>query len=254
MKFLRYRQDGRICEGVLSGETIQPISGSFFGDFQLLDEQISLAEVEILPPCQPGKILCVGLNYRDHAQEIGLDLPKWPVIFTKAPTSVIGTGEGIVYPEYFVTKLDYEGELAVVIKKTAKNVSESDALDFCLGFTCANDVTARNLQPKDGQWVVAKSFDTFLPLGPVIATDLDAGNLDIVCRLNGEIRQSSNTRHLIFPVPYLVSYLSKVMTLLPGDVIITGTPAGIGPMQPGDLVTVSISGIGDLTNPVVSAG
>jgi len=251
MRYVRFVQAERIREGVLEGEVIRPLSGSMFGDFSLLAEKIPLGTVRLLAPCQPGKILCVGLNYRDHAEEFGLPLPKWPVIFTKAPTTVVGPGENIVYPAHFVTRLDYEAELAVVIRKVTKNVSESEAAGCILGYTCANDVTARNLQPKEGQWAVAKSFDTFLPLGPAIVAPLDPGGLEISCLLNGELKQGSNTQNLIFDVPYLVSYLSKVMTLLPGDVIITGTPSGVGPMVPGDEVTVAIQGIGELTNRVV---
>jgi len=182
-----------------------------------------------------------------------LPIPKWPVFFMKPTTTVIGPGANIIYPGYFVTRVDYEAELAVVMKRRAKNVKETEALDYILGYTCANDVTARNLQPKDGQWTIAKSFDTFLPLGPAIVPDVSPDNLDISCLVNGLVKQSSNTRNFIFTVPFLVSYLSKIMTLLPGDVIITGTPSGISPIIPGDQVTVSIKGVGDLINPVIGS-
>lgn len=253
MYFVRFEKSDKIYEGILSGDTVQPLEGSFFGDYRVLPQRFQRSEVKLLAPCLPSKILCVGLNYRDHAEEVGLPIPQWPVIFSKGPNCVIGPEEAIIYPSFFVKRLDYEAELAVVIKKTAKNVSEEEATSYVLGYTCANDVTARNLQPKEGQWTISKSFDTFLPLGPAIVSGISPDALAVSCRVNGVLKQSSNTRHFIFSVPYLVSYLSKVMTLFPGDVIITGTPAGISPIVPGDAVTVSIEGIGDLENRVVQA-
>ncbi|MGI6629139.1 MAG: fumarylacetoacetate hydrolase family protein [Bacillota bacterium] len=250
MKFVRVKKDAEIIYGILKGDRVFPIKGSWYHDFIIQEESFKLSDVKILSPCEPSKIVCVGLNYADHAREVGLAIPKWPVIFMKPSTSVIGPNEDIIYPDYFVNRLDYEAELAVVIKKSAKNVSEEDALDYVFGYTCGNDVTARNLQPKDGQWIVAKSFDTFMPLGPVIVSDLPWDNLNISCTLNGVVKQKSHTKNLIFGVPYLISYLSKIMTLLPGDVIITGTPSGISSMVPGDEVEVTIEGIGTLKNKV----
>ncbi|MGI6713062.1 MAG: fumarylacetoacetate hydrolase family protein [Bacillota bacterium] len=251
MKIVRFIHDNIVSYGVLSHNTIRLIEGSIYEDYQELPVEFNLDQIKLLSPCEPSKIICIGLNYRDHALEVGLPIPKWPVIFMKPSTAVIGPEQNIIYPTYFVNRVDYEAELGVVIKKKAKNVDEEDALNYVLGYTCANDVTARNLQPKEGQWTAAKSFDTFMPLGPVIATDISPHNLNITCTVNGEIKQKSNTSNFIFPVPYLVSYISKIMTLLPGDVIITGTPSGISPVHSGDIITISIDGIGDLTNKIV---
>lgn len=200
----------------------------------------------------PSKIIAVGLNYKDHAKELGMDLPDEPVLFMKAPTSVIQPGEKIIYP--LQTKnLHYEAELAVVIGKKCRNVTANEAKEYIRGFTCANDVTARDLQKKDGQWTRAKSFDTFCPLGPQLVKNIDPNQLEIKLYLNGKLKQSSNTSNMIFKVEELVSFVSQIMTLLPGDVILTGTPPGVGPMQVGDVVEVEIEGIGKLNNQVVSA-
>ena len=195
--------------------------------------------------------MAVGLNYRDHAEEVKLEIPKEPVLFLKPPTSAIGPGEGIVYPK-MSKRLDYEGELAIVIGKQAKAVPEEKAKEYILGYSCLNDVTARDLQPKTGQWTLSKSFDTFAPIGPWIVTDIDPHQLEISTYLNGERKQHSNTRNLIFSPEKLVSFISEVMTLLPGDVIATGTPSGIGRMAVGDKVEVVIEGIGTLVNVVVA--
>lgn len=225
------------------------ISGNSIVTFGIAFNSFEMNKVKLLSPCRPTKAVCVGLNYSDHIDEMGDKRPEEPTLFLKPSSAVIGPDDYIVLPE-MSTRVDYEGELAVVIKDTAKNVSEKDALSYVLGYTIANDVTARDLQAKDGQWTRAKSFDTFLPLGPWIETDLDPSNLDITTYVNGEIRQKSNTKHLIFNVPKLVSFISHVMTLNPGDVILTGTPAGVGPLKSGDVVTIEIEGIGKLTNRV----
>lgn len=195
------------------------------------------------------KALCVGLNYRDHAEEFGLPVPQEPVIFMKPSTAVIGPGDSIIKPSC-CSLLDEEAELAIVIKRKCKNISIEEAGEYIFGYCCANDVTARDLQPKNGQWTIAKGFDTFLPLGPFISDEVDPSSLDIECRLNGRTVQKSNTRNLIFPVPYLVSYLSKCMTLHAGDVILTGTPSGTNHMNNGDVVEVEIEGLGVLRNTV----
>lgn len=195
----------------------------------------------------PSKIVAVGLNYRDHAAEMKEALPDRPLLFLKPSTAVIEHGEPIIYPAS-TSELHYEGELAVIIKTRARHVTAADAPLFILGYACANDVTARDLQRLDGQWTRAKSFDTFCPLGPRIVKDIDPGHLDITTRVNGVVKQHSNTSNLIFDVPALLSYISSVMTLLPGDVIITGTPHGVGPLQAGDEVEVEIEGIGILKN------
>jgi 2-keto-4-pentenoate hydratase/2-oxohepta-3-ene-1,7-dioic acid hydratase in catechol pathway len=199
---------------------------------------------------KPSKIIAVGLNYRDHAEELKMSIPKTPIIFLKPPTSVIGDGENIIYPPQ-VGELHYEGELAVVIGKKGKNIKVEDAGKYIKGFTCANDVTARDQQRADGQWTRAKSYDTFCPLGPTLVKKIDPNRLSIKLYLNGEVKQSSNTSNMIFKVEELVSFISGIMTLFPGDIIITGTPPGVGEMKRGDMVEVEIEGIGRLKNRVV---
>lgn len=197
----------------------------------------------------PSKIIAVGLNYTDHAKELNMKLPKEPLIFMKPSTSVIRHLEKIVYPKG-VKRLDYEAELAIVIKKEAHNITVEKAAEHILGYTCLNDVTARDLQKKDSQWTRSKSFDTFCPVGPHVAVGIDSANLKIELFLNKELKQSSNTKNLIFGPKYLVSFISKICTLLPGDIIATGTPSGVGPMKIGDEVEVMIEGIGSLKNSV----
>lgn len=205
----------------------------------------------LLAPTLPSKIIAVGLNYRDHAEELGLELPKEPILFMKPSTSVIGPLDDIIYPSQS-SRLDYEAELAVVISKPCRNIKASDARDVILGYTCLNDVTARDLQVSDGQWTRAKSFDTFAPIGPWIDTDIDDPHqISVAAHLNGELKQSSNTSNLIFDVYTLVEFISGVMTLNRGDIIATGTPSGIGPMNPGDEISIELSGIGVLKNRVV---
>jgi 2-keto-4-pentenoate hydratase/2-oxohepta-3-ene-1,7-dioic acid hydratase in catechol pathway len=200
----------------------------------------------------PTKIIAIGLNYIDHAKELNMPVPERPVIFMKPSTTVIGDGDAIIYPPQ-TNELHYEGELAIVIKEKAKNVGRDEAWKYIAGYTCANDVTARDIQRADLQWTRSKSFDTFCPLGPRIVSDIDPGNLSITTRVNGQIKQNSNTNNLIFDVFYLVSFISGIMTLFPEDVIITGTPWGVGAMQVGDTVEVEIEGIGVLKNRIVSA-
>ncbi|WP_434631861.1 fumarylacetoacetate hydrolase family protein [Thermoanaerobacterium thermosaccharolyticum] len=212
-------------------------------------EMLNLKDIRLLSPYQITKAVCVGLNYGDHIEEMGDKRPDEPTLFIKPATAVIGPDDYIIKPK-MSERVDYEGELAVVIKKTAKNISEDEALNYVLGYTIGNDVTARDLQSKDGQWTRAKSFDTFLPLGPWIETELDPSNLEIKTYVNGVLKQHSNTKHLIFSVPKLVSFISHVMTLNPGDVILTGTPSGVGPLNSGDVVTIEIEGIGKLINKV----
>ncbi len=210
---------------------------------------IRLGDVTVLAPTCPSKIVCVGLNYTDQAHELDVEVPEKPVIFLKPSTSVIGPGESIVYPASSV-RVDYEGELGAVIRQRCKNVA--NPAQVVLGNTCFNDVTARDLQKEDGQWTRAKSFDTFAPVGPFIATDLDPRNAEITTRVNGRLRQSSNTRDLIFDVDYLVRFVSRIMTLEAGDVIATGTPRGVGQLRSGDTVEVEIPGVGTLSNNVIN--
>lgn len=204
----------------------------------------------MLAPCTPSKIVALGRNYRDHAAELGHDVPLEPLIFLKPPSAVIGPDEAIRLPA-MSARVDYEGELVVVMGRRAYRLREDeDPLAYVLGYTCGNDVTARDLQQRDGQFTRAKGFDTFAPIGPVIATDLDPTDLRIETRVNGCVRQRARTRDLVFPVPVLIRFIAQVMTLLPGDLIFTGTPAGVGPLFDGDVVEVEIEGIGTLRNPV----
>jgi len=251
MKIVRY-QDGSVIKwGVMEENMVREMEGDPFEHFHLSSRTKKMEEVRLLSPCLPSKIVALGLNYRDHAEEVKMELPKEPLIFLKPSTTVIGSGEAIVYPK-MSKRVDYEAELAVVIKKKAKAVPEENAAEYILGYTCLNDVTARDLQPKDGQWTKSKGFDTFAPIGPWIVTDIDPHHLNISSYLNGERRQHSNTKNLIFDPYQLVSFISRVMTLLPGDVIATGTPSGIGPMAIGNRVDIVIEGIGTLSNMVVA--
>lgn len=249
MKIVRYLKNHLVSHGILDGELVQPIT-----DIRRMithGDKIPLSEVKLLAPAAPTKIVCAGLNYRDHAEEMGLPIPEQPVIFLKPPSAILEPGGTIPYP-MMTHRVDYEAELAVVIGKTAKGVRQDTALEYVLGYTCINDVTARDLQKMDGQWTLAKSFDGFAPFGPWIETDIDPGDLLVEAYLNGERKQSSSTANLIFPVAYLVSYISQVMTLYAGDVIATGTPLGTGRMERGDEIEVRISGIGSLINVIES--
>ena len=250
MKIIRFYKDSKIQYGILHDNSVQVIEGEPFDGIKTTDTRYNPGELRLLAPCVPSKIVALGVNYRSHAKEMGSTLPEAPLIFIKPPTSVIGPEDNIIYPPSS-TRVDYECELGVVIKKEARQVSEEDSLSYVLGYTCFNDVTARDLQRKDGQWTRAKSFNTFAPAGPCIETELDPGNVPVETYLNGECKQQGNTSDLIFSVPEQISFISQVMTLLPGDIIATGTPSGIGPMQPGDTVEIRIAPIGILRNYVV---
>jgi 2-keto-4-pentenoate hydratase/2-oxohepta-3-ene-1,7-dioic acid hydratase in catechol pathway len=254
LKIIRFLIDGvgKHYWGVIkSGNTIEILKREPFDKVELSDKRINLSQVKLLAPVIPSKIIAVGLNYKDHAKELKMPLPGEPIIFMKPPTSVIGSMEEIIYPRK-VKQLDYEAELAVVISKTAKNINENDAANYIFGYTCANDITARDLQRLDGQWARAKSFDTFCPLGPWIETDFNYDSVPVECLVNGEIKQSGNTKDMIFSIKYIVSFISSIMTLYPQDVILTGTPKGVGSLKENDVVEVSIQGIGRLTNKVVA--
>ncbi len=253
MKIVRFAIDNKVGYGILNGETIQGIKDKPYRRLGTLDQHYQLNGVKLLSPCTPSKIVALGLNYRHHAEELGTPLPNAPLIFLKPSTSVIGHEDNIVYPSSS-QRVDYEGELAVVIKKPVWRVSVEDALDYVLGYTCFNDVTARDLQQADTQWTRAKSFDTFAAVGPCIETELDPGNVVLETYLNGELKQQGNTSDLIYAIPELINFISHVMTLLPGDIITTGTPSGIGPMYAGDTVEVRIEPIGVLRNYVVKNG
>jgi 2-keto-4-pentenoate hydratase/2-oxohepta-3-ene-1,7-dioic acid hydratase in catechol pathway len=222
----------------------------------LFFDPFPLADATLLCPVAPAKIICVGRNYRDHAAELGNEVPKEPLLFLKPPSSLLGPSGNIVYPEQS-TRVDYEGELGIVIGKTARNIGPGeDVRQYIRGYTIVNDVTARDLQKTDGQWTRAKGFDTFCPVGPLVTDEIDpiADGIVLETKLNGETKQQGNTRDFIFGIPELLRYISAFLTLEPGDLIPTGTPAGVGPVQPGDSIEVSIAGIGTLVNTVIGAG
>ncbi len=253
MKIVRYIQHGQHYYGVFEGDYIRQLEGKPFPDPVLTDICVDPQCVTLTAPCQPSKIIAMGLNYHSHAKEMGLPTPNSPLTFLKPPTAVIGHEERIVYHSS-TARVDFEGELAAVIKKPAWSVSKEQAFDYILGYTCFNDVTARDLQQQEPQWTRAKGFDTFAAVGPWIETNINPENLKIETRLNNVIKQNGNTCDLIYSIPEIINFISNVMTLMPGDIIATGTPAGIGPMHPGDCVEVTIEGIGTLRNYVVTNG
>ena len=249
MKIYRFRYRKRILQGVLKEEFLFPVVGSVFGDFRLGTSPVPIADVRVLPPVLPTKIVGIGRNYKDHAAELGNPLPEEPLVFLKPPTAVIGPLDAVVMPAVS-ERVDYEGEVGVVIRKRARALGDADPVDgHILGYTCFNDVTARDLQKKDGQFTRAKGFDTSAAVGPCVATGLDPAAIRLKTFLNGKLVQSGSTADLIFSIPYLVRFLSRIMTLNPGDIIATGTPAGVGPVSPGDRVDVQVEGIGVLSNP-----
>ncbi len=222
------------------------------GGVQFTGATFPLDDVRLLAPVLPSKVVAVGRNYADHAREMGTEPPAEPVLFLKPSTAVVGHGDPIAYPVKLTQRVDYEGELAVIIGRLCREVPAAQAAEVIFGYTCANDVTARDLQARDGQWTRAKGFDTFCPLGPWIETDADPADLELTTVVNGEVRQQARTSQLLYDVPALVEYVSTVMTLLPGDVLLTGTPAGVGPLEDGDEVSVTIESVGSLRNTVVN--
>ena len=247
MKIVRFLVNKKIGYGVQERQSIRVTQISPFHGLHYSGVDLRLSDVKLLAPCVPSKIVCLGLNYLNHAKESNAAPPANPLIFLKPPTAVIGPEDKIIYPE-MSKRVDYEGELGVVIKKKASHVTKEEALDYVLGYTCFNDVTARDLQSSDGQWTRAKGFDTFASMGPCIETEMDPAKTPVETYLNGKLVQKGNTSDLIFPVRDVISFISQVMTLLPGDVIATGTPEGIGPMKPGDVVEIKIAPIGVLRN------
>ncbi|MFH1846168.1 MAG: fumarylacetoacetate hydrolase family protein [Candidatus Omnitrophota bacterium] len=245
MKLVRFSYKGEIFGGRIEEDEIVVKAGE--SGFR----KININEVKLLAPVEPSKIVSVGLNYKDHAEELGMAIPSEPILFLKPSTAVIGPGDNIIYPGV-TNRMDYEAELAVVIKDRIHNISKDRAFSHIAGYTCFNDVTSRDLQKKDIQWSRAKSFDTFAPMGPWIETNLDPSDLRIRSYVNGNLKQNSRTSEFIFNIPELIEFISGVMTLLPGDIITTGTPKGIGALNPGDEVTIEIEGIGRLTNQVKS--
>jgi 2-keto-4-pentenoate hydratase/2-oxohepta-3-ene-1,7-dioic acid hydratase in catechol pathway len=249
-RLYRIEQNGSTFHVVERDGAWRKVEGDVFGAFTLGTE-IERNGARILPPVMPSKIVAIGLNYRDHAAETNKPLPEEPMLFLKPPTAVIGPGDRIVRPSD-VGRVDHEAELGVVIGRRAYRVRREDSAQYVLGAICVNDVTARDLQRKDIQFTRAKGFDTFAPIGPCVALGLDTADLAVEAWVNGECRQASRTRELVFDVPTLVAFVSRVMTLLPGDIIATGTPSGIGPIVAGDRVTITIEGVGELDNPVVA--
>lgn len=251
MRFVRYqiaKEEARY--GWVFEDKIGVIEGSPFDEFRRLEADIPLERARLLAPVVPSKIIAVGRNYADHAREHDVEVPESPLIFLKPSSSVIAIGEAIVLPPQS-QQVEHEAELAVVIGRKARWLNPKTALDYVFGYTIGNDVTARDLQRRDGQWARSKGFDTFCPLGPWIETDFDPADALITCRVDSELRQMASTREMVFTVTQLLVFISSVMTLLPGDVILTGTPAGVGSLLPGNQVVISIEGIGTLQNPVL---
>ena len=257
MRIARFVADGDPRFGVVGADGDTPIIAPLKGDpmyagLELTGEKLLLADVRLIAPVIPrSKVIGIGKNYADHAAEMGGDVPREPLVFLKPNTSVIGPGEPIFYPTQS-QNVHFEGELAVVIGRICKDLSTDDAAKVIYGYTIANDVTARDLQASDGQWARAKGFDTFCPIGPWIETDFDPASVRVQTTLNGELKQDGSTSDMVFSVAEIIAHVSSFMTLLPGDVILTGTPAGVGPMVAGDQVDITIDGIGTLTNPVVA--
>jgi len=249
MKLVRYEAGEKVGYGVLEGETVKELRGSYFDGIEETGATLRLSEVKLLSPTEPSKIVAIGLNYKAHAAESKKEVPDEPQMFLKPPSAVIGPGDAIIYPK-ISKRVDYEGELGVVIRKRARFVSREQAKEYILGYTCCNDVSARDLQRKDVQFARAKGFDTFAPMGPCIATDVDPTALLLETVHKGKVVQSTNTSDMAFSVYELVEHVTEVFTLLPGDVISTGTPSGIGPMEVGDTIEVRIEGIGALVNTV----
>jgi 2-keto-4-pentenoate hydratase/2-oxohepta-3-ene-1,7-dioic acid hydratase in catechol pathway len=250
MKFARFEVKGKIYNGMAEGDEITVIRGAFWNRYEVTDRKYSISEISFLPPVLPTKIVCVGQNYLGHIEELGVPVPKAPVIFLKPPSCLIGHERPIIYPAD-AKRVDYEGELAIVIKKEMRSVSESDALNFVLGYSCFNDVTERNMVDTNPFLLnLSKGIDTFGPCGPYIVTDLDPNHLMLKTFLNGELKQQDNTQNCVFSIQQVLSYISRYITLVPGDIVTTGTPQGIAPMQPGDTVEVEIEGIGFLRNSV----
>lgn len=253
MKIVRVRNDEGIAYGAVEPEGVRLYRGSPLFEWESTDVVAPFDSLQLLAPVFPTKVLAIGKNYADHAAEMGSETPDSPILFMKPATSVIGPAGPIVIPPDS-SEVHHEAEVAVVIGSVARNVRAEDASTVILGYTAANDVTARDLQRIDGQWTRSKGYDTFCPLGPAIETEFEPlSGAQVVCRVNGEVRQSGPTTDMVFGVAELIEYITRVMTLLPGDVILTGTPSGVGPIVDGDVVEVDIEGIGLLTNPVVKA-
>lgn len=250
MKFVRYLDNaGTLNYGWLSEDNVGPIEGTPFGEFRRLEANISLESIHLLAPVSPGKIICIGRNYAAHAREHDAEIPEIPLIFLKPSTSIIGPDEKILLPPQS-RQVEHEAELAVIIGKRGRFINSDEIRQYIMGYTAGNDVTARDLQRRDGQWTRSKGFDTFCPLGPWIETDFDPADTMVTCHVNGEMRQMASTRDMVFGINQLIPFISSIMTLEPGDVIMTGTPAGVSPLHAGDVVEVTVEGLGTLRNTV----
>jgi 2-keto-4-pentenoate hydratase/2-oxohepta-3-ene-1,7-dioic acid hydratase in catechol pathway len=254
MRIVRYQLKNESPRyGWILEDKVGPIEGDVFGDYRRLEADTPLAAVRLLAPAQPSKIVCIGRNYAEHAKEHEAEVPKVPLLFMKPPSAILNPGDTIRLPQQS-QQVEHEGELVVVLGKRGRNLTSDEAQKYVYGYTVGNDVTARDLQHSDGQWTRAKGFDTFCPFGPWIDTDFDASDALITCKVSGQPRQMASTRDMVFNVGQLIAFISSVMTLEPGDLIFTGTPAGVGPLKPGDVVEVDIEGLGKLSNPVAAAG
>jgi len=254
MRVVRYQtKDKKEHWGWVFNDMIGEIEGDIFGEHHRLEADISLNSVKILTPCKPSKIVCVGRNYVEHAKELDNEVPKYPLIFLKPPSSIIGDGDAIILPPQS-KQVEHEAELVIVIGSKSRNLTMDQAKDAIYGYTVGNDVTARDLQKLDGQWTRAKGFDTFCSFGPLIDTDFDISDALIRCKVSGQPRQMGSTRDMVFDVRMIIAYISSVMTLEPGDLIFTGTPSGVGILEDGDVVSVEVEGLCTLTNPVVRIG
>jgi 2-keto-4-pentenoate hydratase/2-oxohepta-3-ene-1,7-dioic acid hydratase in catechol pathway len=250
MRIVRYEIDGKKPKyGWLLGDKVGEIGGNVFGRYQRKEAETPLADVKLLAPSEPSKIICIGRNYIEHAKELGNEVPKVPLIFLKPPSSIINPNDTILLPPQSA-QVEHEGELVVVIGKRGRHITAASAKKYILGYTIGNDVTARDLQKTDDQWTRAKGFDTFCPFGPWIDTEFDPADSVVTCRVNGQMRQMASTRDMVFNVGVLIAYISSIMMLEPGDLIFTGTPAGVGELKNGDEVVVEIEGLGVLKNPV----
>ena len=253
MKIVRYQMKNETPKyGWILEDKIGAIEGDIYGEYRRLEAETTLASLKLLAPAQPSKILCVGRNFVEHAKEQDAEVPKVPLIFMKPPSAIINPGDSIILPPQS-QQIEHEAELVVVIGRRGRNVTAEEAQDYIFGYTVGNDVTARDLQKSDGQWTRAKGFDTFCPFGPWIDTQFDASDALVTCKVSGQPRQMASTRDMVFNVNTLIAFISSVMTLEPGDLIFTGTPAGVGPLKPGDVVEVEIEGLGKLSNPVAGA-
>lgn len=253
MKIVRYQMKNETPKyGWILEDKIGAIEGDIYGEYRRLEAETTLASLKLLAPAQPSKILCVGRNFVEHAKEQDAEVPKVPLIFMKPPSAIINPGDTILLPPQS-QQIEHEAELVVVIGRRGRNVTAEEAQDYIFGYTVGNDVTARDLQKSDGQWTRAKGFDTFCPFGPWIDTQFDASDALVTCKVSGQPRQMASTRDMVFNVNTLIAFISSVMTLEPGDLIFTGTPAGVGPLKPGDVVEVEIEGLGKLSNPVAGA-